>query len=195
MLMPPERYDEEPRILARVRRGERIDPYETIRRRKDGTLLDISLTVSPIVNLHGEVIGASKIARDITQWKQAAALAALDHEAAARLHEVGKLCVRAGSLRRTSRSSTRLCGLAERTESPVVRREIRRTEAHGAPGFDAPFLGFSPPCSATKRPPAEPRLYRRACRRRSITNSGSFAGPALTVLLVRCPRAPVDTTR
>ncbi|HEX5313680.1 MAG TPA: PAS domain S-box protein, partial [Gammaproteobacteria bacterium] len=48
MLMPPDRVDEEPGILARIRRGERIDHYETVRQRKDGTLLDISLSVSPI---------------------------------------------------------------------------------------------------------------------------------------------------
>src|SRR5262249_44578056 len=59
MLMPPERYDEEPGILAAVRRGDRIDHYETIRRHKDGTLLDISLTVSPIRDEHGRIIGAS----------------------------------------------------------------------------------------------------------------------------------------
>ena len=70
ILMPPERYDEEPVILARIRRGELIRHYETVRRRKDGTLLDISLTVSPIKNARGEIIGASKIARDITERKR-----------------------------------------------------------------------------------------------------------------------------
>src|ERR1051325_6288869 len=59
ILMPPERVDEEPGILARLRRGERIDHYETIRRRKDGKLLNISLTVSPMRNERGEVFGAS----------------------------------------------------------------------------------------------------------------------------------------
>jgi PAS domain S-box-containing protein len=66
ILMPPERVNEEPGILARIRKGERIDHYETIRRRKDGTLVNVSLTVSPIKDVHGHVIGASKIARDIT---------------------------------------------------------------------------------------------------------------------------------
>jgi PAS domain S-box-containing protein len=66
MLMPPERVDEEPGILARIRAGERIDHYETVRRRKDGTLFDISLTVSPMRDRTGRVIGASKIARDIS---------------------------------------------------------------------------------------------------------------------------------
>lgn len=73
MLMPPERHDEEPGILARVRRGERVDHYETLRQRKDGGLIDISLTVSPIFSEDGRVIGASKIARDISDRKRAEA--------------------------------------------------------------------------------------------------------------------------
>ena len=69
MLIPPDRENEEPNILARLRQGQRIDHYETIRRRKDGTLLDISLTVSPVKDADGKIIGASKIARDITERK------------------------------------------------------------------------------------------------------------------------------
>jgi PAS domain S-box-containing protein len=69
LLIPPDRHDEEPGILERIRRGERIEHYETVRRRKDGTLLDISLTVSPIRDALGNIMGASKIARDITRRK------------------------------------------------------------------------------------------------------------------------------
>jgi PAS domain S-box-containing protein len=71
MLMPPDRIDEEPGILKQIRRGERIDHYETVRQRKDGTLLDISLTVSPVFDGSGKVVGASKVARDITKRKAA----------------------------------------------------------------------------------------------------------------------------
>jgi PAS domain S-box-containing protein len=71
ILIPADRQDEEPMILQRIRRGERIDHYETVRQRKDGSLVDISLTVSPIRDLEGKVIGASKIARDITERKRA----------------------------------------------------------------------------------------------------------------------------
>jgi PAS domain S-box-containing protein len=71
VLIPPERENEEPGILRRIRRGERIDHYETVRRRKDGSLVDISLTVSPIRNAAGEIIGASKVARDITERRRA----------------------------------------------------------------------------------------------------------------------------
>ncbi len=73
MLLPPVRMDEEPRILELLRSGERIDHYETIRRRKDGSDIDVSLTVSPIQNQAGEIIGASKTARDITERKRAEA--------------------------------------------------------------------------------------------------------------------------
>ncbi|WP_341487768.1 PAS domain S-box protein [Pararhizobium sp. A13] len=71
MLIPLERHNEEPEILSRIRRGERIDHYETIRRRKDGSLIEISLCVSPIRSREGRVIGASKIARDITERRRA----------------------------------------------------------------------------------------------------------------------------
>ncbi|QDZ10664.1 PAS domain S-box protein [Devosia ginsengisoli] len=71
VLIPADRQHEEPDILARIRRGERIEHFETIRRRKDGSLVEISLTVSPIKNPQGKVIGASKIARDITDRRRA----------------------------------------------------------------------------------------------------------------------------
>jgi PAS domain S-box-containing protein len=69
MLIPDDRLDEEPEVLARIRRGELVDHFETIRRRKDGTLIDISLTISPIRNAHGTIVAASKIARDISDRK------------------------------------------------------------------------------------------------------------------------------
>jgi PAS domain S-box-containing protein len=65
-LIPPDRQDEERRILDKVSRGEMVETYETIRRRKDGTDFHVSLTISPIFDAQGVVIGASKIARDIT---------------------------------------------------------------------------------------------------------------------------------
>jgi PAS domain S-box-containing protein len=71
MLIPEDHQDEEPDILRRLQRGERIEHYETIRRRKDGTLVNISLTVSPVKNAQGVIVGASKIARDITPRKYA----------------------------------------------------------------------------------------------------------------------------
>jgi PAS domain S-box-containing protein len=70
MLIPEQHRDEEARILDRIRSGERIDHFETVRRRKDGTLVSISLTVSPITDDAGRIVGASKIARDITEQKR-----------------------------------------------------------------------------------------------------------------------------
>ncbi|WP_026617605.1 PAS domain S-box protein [Ensifer aridi] len=67
ILIPPDRQNEEPGILDRIRRGEHIDHYETVRMRKDGSLVDISLTVSPLKDGRGRVVGASKIARDVTE--------------------------------------------------------------------------------------------------------------------------------
>jgi PAS domain S-box-containing protein len=69
-LIPRDRLDEETTILQRLRRGDRIDHYETVRVRKDGTPFDVSLTVSPIRDLRGGIIGASKIVRDISQRKR-----------------------------------------------------------------------------------------------------------------------------
>ena len=71
LLIPEDRPDEEPSILQRLRRGERIEHYETVRRRKNGELIDISLSVSPIADEKGKIVGASKIARDITARRHA----------------------------------------------------------------------------------------------------------------------------
>jgi PAS domain S-box-containing protein len=70
LVIPQDRQSEEREILTRIRRGERIDHFETIRQRKDGSLIDISLTVSPVKNANGTIVGASKIARDITERKR-----------------------------------------------------------------------------------------------------------------------------
>jgi PAS domain S-box-containing protein len=69
-LIPKDRQSEEQEILRKIRRGESLDHYETVRRRKDGRLIDVSLTISPIKGPKGEIIGVSKIARDITKQKQ-----------------------------------------------------------------------------------------------------------------------------
>ena len=71
LIIPADRRNEETEILARIRRGERVDHFETVRIRKDRTLLDISLTISPVKDLNGTVTGASKVARDISDRKRA----------------------------------------------------------------------------------------------------------------------------
>ena len=73
ILVPPDRHNEERMILERIERGARIEHYETVREHKDGSSILISLTVSPIKNSEGKIVGASKIARDITERKLAEA--------------------------------------------------------------------------------------------------------------------------
>src|ERR1700683_2057164 len=71
MLFPPDRVDEEPGLLARVARGESVRHFETVRVRKDGACIDVSVTLSPLIDHDGHIVGASKIARDITERKHA----------------------------------------------------------------------------------------------------------------------------
>ena len=92
ILIPPDRLEEEPKILARLRRGERVDHFETVRRRKDGALLDISLTISPVRDSAGTIIGASKIARDISERKRAErAIEALNAELTADVSALSRM--------------------------------------------------------------------------------------------------------
>src|SRR5581483_6653355 len=70
LVIPADRHSEETDILRRVRRGERIESYETVRQKKDGRLFDVSLTISPVFDGTGRIIGASKIARDITERRR-----------------------------------------------------------------------------------------------------------------------------
>ncbi|HZS04313.1 MAG TPA: PAS domain S-box protein [Blastocatellia bacterium] len=90
LLIPPDRHHEEEEILAKLRRGERIEHYETVRRRKDGTLIDVSLTISPIRDAAGQIIGASKIARDITRQKRAARQLEEEREALETINRVSR---------------------------------------------------------------------------------------------------------
>lgn len=70
ILFPPDRVGEEDQIVERIRRGERVDHHETVRRRKDGTDFPVSVTVSPIRDANGAIVGASKILRDITELRE-----------------------------------------------------------------------------------------------------------------------------
>lgn len=74
VLIPADRQHEETEILRRIRAGERIEHFETVRQHKDGSLLDISLTISPVKDSEGQIVGASKIARDIREKKRAEAI-------------------------------------------------------------------------------------------------------------------------
>jgi PAS domain S-box-containing protein len=82
-IIPVDRRDEEKEILARLVRGERIEHFETLRRRKNGTLVEVSLTISPVRDRKGQIIGASKIARDITEQRHG-------HDELARMYRVAQ---------------------------------------------------------------------------------------------------------
>ena len=95
LIIPPELQGDEPGILATIRAGKRIEHFETVRIRKNGERIDISLTVSPVKDQHGNIIGAAKIARDITQQKRLEAalrtterLASVGRLAATVAHEI-----------------------------------------------------------------------------------------------------------
>jgi PAS domain S-box-containing protein len=122
LIIPTDRRQEEETILARIRRGERIEHYETIRVTKDGRLLDISLTISPIRDSSGTVVGAAKVARDISERK-AAARALAEQQAWFRvtLGSIGDAVITAdrdGRVTFLNRSAERLTGRSA-------------TEAHG----------------------------------------------------------------
>jgi PAS domain S-box-containing protein len=139
LIIPPERHDEEPAILERLRCGERVEHFETVRVAKDGRRLDISLTISPICDAEGHVIGASKVARDITERKRAEnALRRSERElseffenAAVGLHWAGP----DGTILRANRTELALLGY---TAEEYVGRNI--AEFHADPGVIADIL-------------------------------------------------------
>src|SRR5882724_8184109 len=116
ILIPPGYQDEESRILSRIRRGEKVDHYETIRQRKDGSLVEISLTVSPIKDADGRIIGASKIARDITERKRTEEALCAGEERFRALFELGPVavysCDASGLIQQFNRRAAELWGRA-----------------------------------------------------------------------------------
>src|ERR687885_625155 len=87
LIIPSDHPDELPSILARIRRGERVEPYETVRVRKDGSRLEVAVTISPVRDAAGAVVGASAITRDITEHKRAEAALRLRSELIQQAHE------------------------------------------------------------------------------------------------------------
>ena len=145
ILFPPNHLNEEPGILERIRRGESVEHYETVRRRKDGKLLDISLSVSPVADATGKVIGASKIARDITERKQTQKRIAADLQAITLLHHLGAQC--AGSLELTQCldqvvQTAIVITQADRGNIQLVDSKSGILEIAAQRGFEGPFLKF-----------------------------------------------------
>src|SRR6202171_6494132 len=128
LIIPEDRRDEEAKIVGRLRRGERVDHFETVRRRKDGTLIDLSLTISPVKDAAGRVVGASKVARDITERKQAEQALA----ERARLLDLSNdaILVRDGTDRITywNQSASELYGYRREEAVGRVSHELLRTE-------------------------------------------------------------------
>ena len=119
LIIPPERHDEERAILERLRRGERVEHFETVRVARDGRRIDISLTVSPLLDEDGQVIGASKIARDITERKQVeAALREADRRKDEFLALLRTSCA---TLWRRCAMGSRCCGWPATTPKPSPR--------------------------------------------------------------------------
>ena len=114
LIIPRERWNEEDSIIARLRRGERVDHFETIRRRKDGSTIELSLTISPVRDSTGRIIGASKVARDITQQKRAERALRESEERFRAIVETTPECVtlvaRDGSLLQMNSSGLRMIG-------------------------------------------------------------------------------------
>jgi len=98
-IIPDHLKGEEPQILERIRAGARIEHYETIRRCKDGRLVDVSLTVSPMRDEHGTIVGASKIARDVTERKRAEAVVSRRADEQAALYRFTNRLYRAESIK------------------------------------------------------------------------------------------------
>ena len=151
IVVPEDRQEEEREILTRLQRGERVDHFETTRRRKDGALLNVSLTISPLRNQQGEIIGVSKIARDITAQKRA-------EEAIRTLN--ARLTEDLAAMTRMQQLSTRLIQVGGFSEllAEILDAGIEITAADmgniqllddagrlrivAHRGFDAPFLEF-----------------------------------------------------
>ena len=115
ILVPSDRLYELPEILARLRRGERVEHYETVRVRKDGTLIAVSLTFSPILDLTGHMVGVSAIARDITRRKRAEeALRKRTHDLGERIKELQCLYAIAALVAKPGSSLEEICqGIVE----------------------------------------------------------------------------------
>jgi PAS domain S-box-containing protein len=152
MLVPPNRPDEIPNILNKIKEGELVDRFETIRQKKDGSLFDVSLTVSPIMDANGGIVGASMIARDISERKEAERVASESEKLAV----VGKLAAGiAHSIRNPLTSvKMRLFSLGRTLELSEAQREdfeVISAETRHVENIVRNFLEFSRPPKLKKK--------------------------------------------
>ena len=205
-LIPSGRVEEEEEILSRMRRGDRIEHYETVRKHKSGRLIDVSLTASPMTDSGGTVIGASKISRDITERKQAEKAmieseerTAADLRAITQLYEVGNFCGQAengfeqclGKILDTAISITG----ATKGNIQLSGREPGSLTISAHRGFEAAFLEFfSHVSNHTASACGAAMLSADRVVIEDVTQSDIFAGqPALGVLLDAGVRAVQST--
>ena len=150
LIIPQDRQEEETEILRRIRSGERVDHFETVRRRKDGTLLNVSLTISPVKDDSGRIVGASKVARDITERKRAEADLRKSEEQFRKLSETLDAEVRARTRELEERNAEILTQSEQLRElswriargQEEERRHIAR-ELHDSAGQTLTALGLS----------------------------------------------------
>jgi len=198
MLFPPNHPNEEPGILQRIRRGESVEHYETVRRRKDGKLLDISLSVSPVTNATGKVIGASKIARDITERKQTEKRIAADLQAITLLHDLGAQCARLELTQCLDKiiETAIVITQADKGNIQLLDGKSGILEIAAQRGFEEPFLEFFAAIRSEEASVCAAAAVRSAQRVivEDVTQSDIFAGqPSLRVLLDAGVRAVQST--
>jgi len=203
LIIPDDRQDEEPQILARLRRGERVDHFETVRRRKDGSLLDISLTISPVKDQSGTIIGASKIARDITERKRADyAIKALNAQLRAdlaalnRMQELSTRLIQAGAfselLENILDAGIEITGADMGNIQLLDNDRVLRIAAHR--GFTARFLDFFHDVDDGQTACGSALLTGERVIVEDVARSPIFAGsPALAAMLEAEARAVQST--
>ncbi len=168
LIIPKDRREEEIGILRRLRSGERIEHFETVRKRKDGTLLDISVAISPVKDDHGRVIGASKVARDITERKRADADLRRSEEQLRKLSETLDAEVRARTYELEGRNAEMLRQSEQLRElswhvaraQEEERRHISR-ELHDSAGQTLTVLGLSAAELVSQAQAVAPELAKR----------------------------------
>ena len=188
MIIPPERRDEELEILARLARGERIEHFDTVRRRKDGGLIDVSLTVSPIRNAAGQIVGASKVARDITERIRAEKAVRESEERFRAIVETTPECVKLvapdGTLQHMNTSGVQMIG-ADSPEA-VVGRSVYDLVA---PEDRARFRAFNEEvCSGRKGTLAFDIIGLNGVRRRMETHAAPMRTPDGTIVQLAVTR-------
>ncbi|MGO9519902.1 MAG: PAS domain S-box protein [Candidatus Korobacteraceae bacterium] len=162
LIIPRERWDEEAEILARLRSGQRIDHFHTVRRRKDGTTLDVSLTISPLKDANGRVVGASKVARDISEEKRAQEALQESEERFRKLSHTldGEVRARTTDALRQAEQVRQLSAYLLQAQDEERRRIAR--ELHDSAGQSLTILGMSLHQMAEEARQVSPQFAKRA---------------------------------